>query len=82
MQKREKKQKTEENRGARKSHKEEIKEETYTTGEGSKRINLPKANSKEWESLDKDLTAVLNAQSSSPKSEATMHPVLIYYLLT
>ena len=79
-QKREKKQKTEEDRGARKSHKEGIKEEKDTTEDGSKRINWPKANSKEWERLDNDLTAVLKAQSSSPESKATMHPVIIYSL--
>ena len=79
--KRGRKQKTEEKRETKKSHKEEVKEEKNTTGDGSKeRINWPKANSKEWERLDEDLTAVLKAQSSSPESKATMHPVIIYSL--
>ena len=80
-QKRRKKEKKENKRVGRKIQQEELKTEKEATGEGSKeRINWPKANSKEWERLDEDLTTVLKAQSSSPESKATMHPVIIYTL--
>ena len=49
--------------------------------EGRKeKINWPNANSKEWERLDEDLTAVLKVQCSSPENKVTVHPMMIYTL--
>ena len=79
-QKGEKKGKPEKKR-ERKGHNEELKYEKEITGESStERIKWPKSNSKEWERLDENLTTVLKAQSASPESKATMHPVIIYTL--
>ena len=42
------------------------------------KINWPKANSKEWERLDEDITGLLKTIYSGPDKKAKSHPKIIY----
>ena len=41
-------------------------------------INWPKANSKDWELLDKDLTALLKIKYLTAEKKSESHPIIIY----
>ena len=41
-------------------------------------INWPRANSKDWELLDKDLSALLKTKFSTAEKKSESHPIIIY----
>ena len=47
-------------------------------GNEKKRIKWPNANSKDWPTLDNDLTALLKILYSPPEKLAESHPKIIY----